>query len=217
MIGFFDRDVFLKLACCDLWSEALESLGVTEPMRLPSTSTMSSSLRIIKRWLPAAEIAPIEKRLATMVAEVPIVSDDLIENAESAGSIERLSGHDGIDAGEQLLLGILIHEKQGKVLITGDKRCLTTFADEFAAEYETVRESLISFEMCLCEIEKKFGFTYIFNKAHGSRNCDGSLRLAFGENPNAVDIRTALISFDPLARSEASLEVDSKDASKAAL
>lgn len=27
--AFFDKDVFLKLASCDLWDDALEALGVT--------------------------------------------------------------------------------------------------------------------------------------------------------------------------------------------
>jgi hypothetical protein len=203
VIGLFDRDVFLKLACCDLWSEALDALGVTQPMRLVSTSSMSSNLRILKRWVAADETATIESRLATMIAEVPTISDAMIDEAEETGSIARLSGHDGIDGGEQLLLGILINENQGKVLVTGDKRCVTTFAEVFPKECEKVLSSLISFEKCLCEIEKKYGFELIHKKAHAYRSCDGSLRLAFGETADADHFRAALLSFDPLSPKQA--------------
>ncbi|UQD95222.1 hypothetical protein [Bradyrhizobium japonicum] len=200
MIGLFDRDVFLKLACCDLWAEALEVLGVTQPMRLASTSSTKSNARILARWFSDPDdLTNIEARLSTMLEQVPIVTDELVDKAEASESFARLADTDDIDAGEQILLSIVIDDHEQNVLITGDKRCVKALAGAFPDDRAKVGASLISFERCLCEIEKKYGFDLIHKKAYAACSCDGSLKLAFGSNPNADDFRAALASFDPLA------------------
>lgn len=198
MIGLFDRDVFLKLACCDLWVEALDVLGITRPMRLASTSSTKSNAGILARWFPGAELSSIECRLTKMIAEVPIVSDELVDKAQESEAFGRLADTEDIDAGEQLLLSIVIDDHQETILITGDKRCVRAFAHWFPDDCAKIASSLISFERCLCEIEKQYGFDFIREKAHAVCGCDGSLKLAFGTIPNANDFRAALASLDPL-------------------
>lgn len=212
MIGLFDRDVFLKLACCDLWSEALSALDITEPKRLVSTSSISSNMRVLKRLLPDSDLTDIEARLSTMIAEVPIINDDLVDKAEGSEAFTRLADTDDIDAGEQLLLAILLNEPQKRVLVSGDKRCVEAFSSGFPDDFAEVRSSLISFERCLREIEKKYGFDLILQKAHAVRSCDGSLRIAFGTTPNADDFRAALASFDPLSEKTDAASVPSQPA-----
>ena len=197
MIGLFDRDVFLKLCCCGLFDEGLVALGVTEPFRLVSTTSTSSNKRIIEKRLPGFDVAPILARVAGAIASVPTIDGAMVDGISESEIFRRLSNIDDIDGGEQLLATILLHDPSRRILISGDKRFVHTFARVLPAEWLAVRDSVISFEMCLLAIEGKYGFDLIMERVYPVRGCDGTLGHAFGSVPNREVFRAALISYDP--------------------
>jgi hypothetical protein len=197
LIGLFDRDVFLKLCCCGLFDEALAALGVTQPFRLVSTSSASSNKSIIKRKLQDFDFAPIMARIAKAVASVPTISDAVADGIRETDIYRRLTNLDDIDGGEQLLSAILLSDPRSGILISGDKRFFQAFAHALPAEWLAVRDSVISFEMCLLAIEERYGFDLIMERVYPVRACDGTLKHAFGSTPNREAFRAALISYDP--------------------
>ena len=71
--AFFDKDVFIKLACCDLWEDALEALGVTYPYRLVSATPTGSKTALRRMDIPDSLREAAKARLATMAIQVPVV------------------------------------------------------------------------------------------------------------------------------------------------
>jgi hypothetical protein len=197
VIGLFDRDVFYKLCCCDLWHEALEALGITEPYRLAATSNAKSNGKAIKKMLEGTDPEAAIRRTESVVAAVPVLSDDLVENVYSSASYQGLSGIDNIDSGEQVLAAILMDNPIGRVLLSGDKRFVRAFRENLPENWNDLEGSIISFEACLLAIEEMYGFDYLFPRVSDVRLCDGSLRNALGINPNRESFREGLISFDP--------------------
>lgn len=197
MIGLFDRDVFYKLCCCDLWTEALFALGVTQPYRLASTSSERSNRRAISGMLPGLDPRDAIERAQVVTATVPVLSDELVEDIELTEWFEALGAVDGIDAGEQQLAAILLQETDGHLMISGDKRFVRAFRDSLPAEWDRIKGSVISFETCLRAVEATYGFDLILERAFPARCCDGSLRLALGQQPNRENFLIAMESFDP--------------------
>lgn len=197
MIGLFDRDVFLKLGCCDLWREAIAALGVTQAYRLESTSSERSNTRIVKRIL--GEVGPEDAlaRINVMVAEVPVVADGLLDGLEHSQEYALLDGVEDIDAGEQLLGAILLRDPATQILVSGDKRFVRAFRSHLPDRWNAVSESVVSFEMCLLAIEESYGFDFLLQRVHPVKHCDGSLTLALGHEPSAETFKEALASFNP--------------------
>lgn len=197
MIGLFDRDVFLKLGCCDLWHEAVDALGVTQAYRLESTSSEQSNAKIVKRIL--REVGPEDAlaRISAMVAEVPVLADDLLEGLEDSQEYALLDGVEDIDAGEQMLGAILLRDPETQILVSGDKRFVRAFRDHLPDKWVAVSGSVISFEMCLLAIEEVYGFDHLLQRVHPVKHCDGSLNLAIGHQPSADGFKEALASFNP--------------------
>ncbi|MBY5483244.1 MULTISPECIES: hypothetical protein [Rhizobium] len=197
MIGLFDRDVFLKLGCCDLWHEALAALGVTQAYRLESMSSERSNTRIVKRIL--GEVGPEDTlaRVSIMVAEVPVLAEGLLDGLEDSQEYALLNGVEDIDAGEQLLGAILLRNPATQILVSGDKRFVRAFRNHLPDRWNAVSESVISFEMCLLAIEGSYGFDFLLQRVHPVKHCDGSLMLALGHEPSAESFREALASFNP--------------------
>lgn len=197
MIGLFDRDVFLKLACCNLWEEALQALELDGAMRLISTESMVSNRSVIKRWLPEELRNDAEQRIQALIAEVPTISDELANSRDEA-LMARLEGAADVDGGEQLLIAILHASPGDRILVSGDKRFLNALITSYDDVYQAVQSSLISFERCLLAILAQHGFEYVKDRCLPVCRCDGSLRLALGGDPNEHDFVEALRSYDPL-------------------
>jgi hypothetical protein len=197
LIGLFDRDVFLKLCCCGVFDQALAALDITRPYRLVSTSSASSNGRIIRARLPDLDPAPILARVAKAVASVPTITNPMVEGIVASDTYRRLTNIDDIDGGEQLLAAILLHDPRRHILVSGDKRFLQAFARSLPAEWLAVRDSVISFEMCLLAVEEKFGFELIMDRVYPFRGCDGILALALSGPATRDSFRAALISYDP--------------------
>lgn len=197
MIGLFDRDVFLKLCCCNLWFEAVEALGVTQPYRLAATSSARSNRKKIKQMLADVNPEEIIQRTQDIVDVVPVVPDDLLSQIYESAAFQELSGIDGIDGGEQVLAAILIDDPEGRVLLSGDKRFVKAFRENLPDRWDALCKSIISFEACMLAIEDRYGFDLLFERVLQVRHCDGSLRIAIGHQPNAEGFREAMASFNP--------------------
>lgn len=201
MLGLFDRDVFLKLGCCDLWEMTLEALRVTQPYRLASTTSERSNRRVISRMLPGFDCEQILGRIAAMVKTVAVLNDELLEDLEASDGFQRLGGIDDIDAGERILAAILIRDPTAKLLVSGDARFIAAMKGSAPAEWNLISEAVVSFQACLLAVERRFGFDIVRERAHPFRQCDGSLGHAFGHAAahDAEEFRAALRSFDPCA------------------
>lgn len=197
MIGLFDRDVFFKLCCCDLWTEALFALGITQPFRLASTSSERSNRRAISGMLRGQDPESAIDRAKAALAMVPVLSDDLVEGIESTEEFEALGTIDGIDAGEQQLAAILLRQAEDHIMISGDKRFVRAFRDGLPAEWDKIKGSVISFEACLLAVEAAYGFELLVERAFSARCCDGTLKLALGDPPYRENFVRAMTSYDP--------------------
>lgn len=197
MIGLFDRDVFLKLCCCNLWFEAVEALGVTQPYRLAATSSARSNRKKITQMLADVDSEETIQRTQGIVDAVPVVPDDLLDQIYQSAAFQELSDIEGIDGGEQVLAAILIDDPEGRVLLSGDKRFVQAFRENLPDRWDTLGESIISFEACMLAIEDQYGFDFLVERVLPVRHCDGSLRIAIGHEPNAEGFRDAMTSFNP--------------------
>jgi hypothetical protein len=199
LVGLFDRDVFLKLACLGLWDEVLAATGVTAPYRLPSCS-VSGSASVLRRWLkdPAILQAAMD-RLAAIAAAVPVVDEGLAAAARSAPSFTDLANTDDIDAGEALLVGMLEAATNPAVLLTGDKRFVGALRTRHPVRYAALAGRVLSLERCLALVCQAHGAALVVGKAIPVAACDGSLRIALGVPPGAdhASFLEALASFDP--------------------
>lgn len=197
MIGLFDRDVFLKLCCCNLWWEAVDALEITQPFRLAATSSEKSNRRKITQMLGTVDPEETIQRTQQVVQAVPVLSDELIEQIFATEAYQELSGIDGIDGGEQILAAVLINDPEGRILLSGDKRFVQSFRDNLPEKWDRLSGSIISFEMCLLAIEERYGFDYLLERVQPVKQCDGSLRMAIGHEPTAETFREAMTSFNP--------------------
>lgn len=197
MIGLFDRDVFLKLCCCNLWWEAVAALEITQPFRLAATSSERSNRRKITQMLGDVDLEETIQRTQEIVEAVPVLSDELIDQIYATEGYQELSGIDGIDGGEQILAAVLINDPEGRVLLSGDKRFVQAFRDNLPEKWRRLSASIISFEKCLLAIEERHGFDYLLQHVQPVRQCDGSLRIAIGHQPSSEVFRAAMTSFDP--------------------
>lgn len=196
MIGLFDRDIFLKLCCCNLWFEAVDALGVTQPYRLVATSSAKSNHKVIARMLGGVAPEELIQRTQNIIDVVDIIPDD-VDQIYGSAAYQELSDIDGIDGGEQVLAAILINSPDGRVLLSGDKRFVHAFRENLPDRWDALGNSIISFEACMLAIEKRYGFDFILERVRPVKHCDGSLKIAIGEIPEAEHFRKAMESYDP--------------------
>jgi hypothetical protein len=197
VVGLFDRDVFLKLLCCDLWHEALAALGITHPYRMPSTTGIKSSERVIRRWLPDAAAAdPAIARVVAVVQAVPVIEDAWVRGAEASPAYEQAANLENIDAGEAMLLGVLEALGDPNVLVTGDKRFIGALKAEMPARHAAVAGRILTLEQCLLAICKARGVAFVVARLLPAAGCDGSIRLALGshQGANHAEVMNALTS-----------------------
>jgi len=200
LIGLFDRDVFLKLACCDLWNEALVCLGVTHPYRLASTTSATSTRKVLQRRLPASAVDDACVRAAAIVAAVPVLPLEFILMGEAWPHRSRLLAEPAIGE-DALLASIFFMMQRERVLVTGDKRFLIALRQNVPREFAAQADRIVSFEACVLAVTKRYGFAYVLTRVHRVAACDGSLVLAIGpaERPTEDEFIAALQSYDPVS------------------
>ncbi|CAK0750819.1 hypothetical protein CCP2SC5_1710002 [Azospirillaceae bacterium] len=102
--AFFDRDVYLKLACCDIWQETIDVLGVTHPCRLESAGPKDAENKG-ERWKLDEKLqSAFLKRIKLMTKTVPVVPAEWLSAAQTDERYRMLQTVQGIDAGEAALV-----------------------------------------------------------------------------------------------------------------
>ena len=197
--AFFDRDVFIKIACCDIWAETLEALGVTHPYRLASAGPNGASSVLRRRMSldPALQDATLA-RIATMAAAVPLVPEEWVRAAVTDELYRRLLDTHDIESGEAQLALVALYCVQDNRLVSGDKRFMQAMADAFPGEFLRLRPALVTFERCLMAVCGLRGFDAVRERLVAARGCDRTLKIAVGADGAACydEFRAALVSFD---------------------
>lgn len=198
--AFFDKDVFIKLACCDLWDEALEALGVTHPYRLASATASGSKTALRRMAIDDGLRAAASERLKTMAEQVPVVPGGWVATAVTTDLYNKMTFTDGIDTGEAQIALVALHCEHDNRLVTGDKRFVTAMAGAFPGEFERLRPLVVTFERCLLAICEVKGYEHVRERLAAAKGCDGSLRSALGSDGSASyeSFREAMLSFNPL-------------------
>ncbi len=199
VVGLFDRDVFIKLGCCDLWGETLAATGVTRPYRLPSC-TVSSSTRLLRRSLQDPSVLQgATTRLQAMVASVPVLDESVEATAKAAPGFTDLANTDDIDVGEAVLVVALEALADPDLVLTGDKRFVASLRRNFPQRFALLARRILSFEACLTMVCRTHGVAHVVDRVRPVAGCDGTLRLALGPSAGQ-DHRyflEALASCDP--------------------
>lgn len=183
--AFFDRDVFIKLACCGLWDEAVNALGVTHPYRLYSASVRGAKTPLRRMEIDDSVREATFERLAVMAEQVPVVPPDWVAGAVSNPLYKRLSDTNGINIGEAELTLVALHCAFDNALITGDKRYIASLAVSFPDEFRRLKARMVTFERCLLAICDAYGYDSIKPRLWVARGCDGTLRIALGSQGQA--------------------------------
>jgi hypothetical protein len=188
VVGLFDRDVFIKLACCDLWEAALAATGITKPIRLASCTVSSSMAKVKKRLTDSALREATRARLERMVGVSEVVAGAEVLRPVLA-ELMRVAD---VDEGEALLFASLETLE--------DKRFLDALKVSFPERFAAARERILTFEGCLLRICQVNGVPYVVERLVPAAACDGVIPLALGGH-NGADEQAflgALRSFDPL-------------------
>jgi len=199
--AFFDRDVYVKLACCDIWQETLKALCITHPYRLPSAGPKGARSVLRRQKLDDAFLSAVVSRVERMKAVVPVVPDEWFRAAQNDERYRKLLDVVGIDPGEAALTLMSLRRGLENRVISGDKRFLKSLAASFPELFAQLRPSLISFERCLIAVCAYQGFDAVRERLRAARGCDQSLALALGADGNADSdqFTVAMNSYDPLS------------------
>jgi len=198
-VGLFDRDVFLKLICCDLWDETLEVESITQPYRLASTA-IGGTKRVLARWFPEpAAQAVLKSRFERIISNVPVLPDEIQPSSQHLPLLVALKSTKDIDAGEAELVCILQELNDPAVMLSGDKRFLNSLKSSHPDVYASLESRLLSFEDCLIHICASKGVGLVIDRVRAGRACDGTLKHALGGHDGAdVDsFMAAINSFNP--------------------
>lgn len=198
--AFFDKDVFIKLACCDLWGEVLEALGVTHPYRLASASASGSKTALRRMDIDDGLRAAATGRLKAMADQVPVVPEGWVAAAVTTPLYNRMSFTEGIDTGEAQIALVALHCEHDRKMVTGDKRFIAAMADAFPDEFNRLKPVVVTFERCLLAVCEAKGYEQVRDRLVAAKGCDGSLRNAVGADGLASyeSFRKAMFSFSPL-------------------
>ena len=198
-VGLFDRDIFLKLICCDLWDETLEVEAITQPYRLASTA-IGGTTRVVARWFPDPTTqAVLKSRFEQIIPNVPVVPDDMQPSSQHFPLLASLKSTKDIDAGEAELVCILQELNDPSVMLSGDKKFLNSLRSSHSCLYASLKSRLLSFEDCLIHIYASKGMEFVIDRVRAGRACDGALKHALGghDGADAASFMAALNSFNP--------------------
>lgn len=198
--ALFDRDVFIKLACCDLWKETLTAFCVTHPYRL-AAATPRGAKSILRRMKISDHLREETlKRLETMAKTTPILPEDWINAVVGTDVYNSMLATSGIDAGEAELALVALSAPVENCLITGDKNFINAMKKKFPEKQDELRPRLITFDACLLKICEMIGFKAIRERLIAARECDGTLKIALGcdNKADAEAFYEALRSFNPI-------------------
>lgn len=186
---FLDNDVILKLAACNLFSQAISSLGCdeTDLRVLTSAKSVFRKNREIQKTYPEkiinSAIAIVEK-----YPNISLVAPNEALAEIQLNEIDQLQTIEGIDPGEQIIISATRFEKSFYVT-TGDKRWTTALTN--TPQLAKIRERLIGrvicFEQLIFKLIETQGFDEVLAKVLPARYCDTALRAAFGSGEKCAE------------------------------
>lgn len=201
IVALFDRDVFLKLAACDLFDEVVTAFGITEAYRLPSAS-VNGAQAMLRRWRPTDSVQhAFLARVAVQQRCVSMIPKDWLANCERDPRFNAMIGAGAnIDAGEAYLSLITLNRTDPNLLVSGDKRFIEGMASSFPNDFLALRPSLVCFEDCLTAVVEAQGLNALRSRLNMAMGCDGTLKLALGQDGSATQERflEVLKGFHPL-------------------
>lgn len=198
--AFFDKDVFIKLACCDLWEETLQVLGVTHPYRLVSATVSGSKTALCRMAIDDDLRAAATERLKAMAKKVPVVPERWVAAAVTTDLYNRMAFTEGVDSGEAQIALVALHCEHDNKLVTGDKRFLKAMAVAFPDEFDKLQPLVVTFERCLLAVCEAKGYEHVRERLITAKGCDGSLKNAIGSDGQASyeSFKEAMKNFSPL-------------------
>jgi hypothetical protein len=198
--AFFDRDVFYKLACCDLWKEVLTAFGVTHPYRLASAGP-NGAKKMLKRKGVSDELqTETVERVGLMMEATPVVPEEWSRPINQVEIYNKIKDVPDIGSDDALQVVTSMTCPFDNILITGDKRLINKLSSNFPEIMKPLEGRIITFEACLLKICEIIGFEAIRDSLIAARECDGTLKIALGSD-NKADAETfcaALRSFNPI-------------------
>ena len=183
VISFIDNDIILKLTSCDLFWEAMDLLGV----QIADIRVLTSTRFVFRRNQSIKEQYSEEVRNKA----IELVKKFSTVEADQSNPFFSLQV-EGINIGELTLIYEAI-AVPSFYFITGDKNCLRALVK--TPELTTTREKLNGRVICLEQLIYKLiidtDFEVIRSKVVSARECDTSLKVAFGsgdraEQPNVI-------------------------------
>lgn len=177
-VCFVDNDAILKLVACNLFWEAVTSLGLTQAdLRVLSDAkyVFRKSRRVVQKYPQAIRDSAI-----SIVEGCTKIQPELSEELQ-------ILQIEGIDPGENLLISATRYEASF-YLATGDKRCLTALAAE--PQLAEIRQRLIGRVICLEQLILRLiynqGFDLVLTKVLPAREYDTALKAIFGSGERAT-------------------------------
>lgn len=176
-VCFVDNDAILKLAACNLFWEAVTSLGLAPAgLRvLPSAKyVFRKNKKVIKKYPQSIRDSAI--LIVEACTEIQPDFSDELQNLQI----------EGIGPGENLLISATRYE-ESFYLATGDKRCLTALAA--APQLIEIKQRLIGRVICLEQLILRLiytqGFDEVLTKVLPAREYDTALKAIFGSGERA--------------------------------
>ena len=198
--AFFDKDVIIKLACCDLWDDAIEALGVSHPYRLVSATPKGSRTALRRMDIPDILRDAAVARLQVIAEDVPVIPAHMAAAAVTTDLYNAKINTENNDPREAELAIVTKKSEYEIKLISGDKRFIQAIEASFPGEFNRLRPVYISFEQCLLAICALRGFENVRERLLAASGCDRTLRLSLGADGQAAEDQffEGLRSFSPV-------------------
>ncbi|MDY6938636.1 MAG: hypothetical protein SWY16_13310 [Cyanobacteriota bacterium] len=176
---FVDNDIILKLAACNLFSEAITSFEFKQSnLRVLSNAKYVFRGRgKVKQQYPSA----IRDRAIAIVETCRTIQANLSDELAILLQVE------AIDEGEAILISATCQQNYF-YLVTGDKRCLEALArnDEIREIHQSLQGKCICLEQIILNLIYTQGFEKISEKVLPARQYDTALRSIFGSGEEAT-------------------------------
>ncbi len=175
LVCFFDNDIILKLAACDLFYDVVSSLGLEEAdlrVRYSNQFYFKKKKKVSENYSE-----DIRNYAITIVQKSSKVQEELVD-IEQLSNLQKI---EGIDSGEAILTLAAMAE-ESFYIATSDKNYIEALAG--ATQIEAIKTKLSGRIICLEQAIKIIilsqGFEAVLTKVLPSRQCDKALHAIFG-------------------------------------
>ncbi len=185
-VCFLDNDIILKLTACNLFFEAISSLGITET----DLRVLSDAKYVFRKS------GRIARKYPQVIRDNAMIILDKCQDIQPELSEElKYLEIEGIDPGERILISAT-RKEESFYLTTGDKRCLIALATAPQAELVEIRKRLSGRVICLEQLIFKVitvqGFDVTLPKLLIGKEYDTALKAIFGSGKSANQINVFL-------------------------